>query len=746
MLLKKFLNIFALFIFTSTTLFRDIEFVAAQGIDLPTLDSSLITFTQLGEDEFWLTGPIDAERITFGVPASWRLTGGAEIQLSLTVSSSSERVGTSAESFRGGGSIRVIFNDVLLGIIYLTEVGEVVANFPIPAEALQPSRTDGLMELDLELNSGVCELEENTIVVVHPYSMINLPYVTVTSDTNLINFPRPIYSESFIPETAVFVIPDSPTALELQSALTTSAGFGILTNSDFDISLTTIKNLTTEQLNSSHLILIGKIQSFASLVGQLNTQSLIVNNQYKIDGLEADDGVVHMVNSAWSSSRSILLVSGNTDVGVLKAAQAITTGVLRSGQYPNVAVVKNVQPILSSELTSEDITLGDLGYTTETMDSQGSTSFSYNFDMPPGKVLGSDAFFELAYGHSGLLNYSESAIVINLNGQPIGSPVLNEETSTQVINRYKINIPSSLIQTGKNVISVVINVVPFDICISQQITSEWITVWSDSLLHLPLSDVSVTSPNTISDLSIYPSPFINTPTLSNTAFVLAENDLPSWQGAFNIARYLGSVANGPLSLLKTFYSNEIPESEYPLYNFIVVGKPSDSDFIKLINEDLPAPFDANSNIAIEKNMAVNFLVPPNVPIGYIELLQSPWEHNNIILAVVGNSPEGITWASAPLEDSRLRSQLSGNFAIVEAQRVISTDTRLTPLSMIQQTPIPGTIAAPTAVASNPNVPAPVENNYAWIPTLLSVFGILTLIVITIAVYPLWNNNRTRKIK
>src|SRR5690606_33123108 len=213
----------------------------------------------------------DSERITFGIPANWRLTNGAEIQLSLTVSPSSERVGTDPNTVRGYGSIRVIFNDFLLGIIYLSEVGDVVVNFPIPTEALPSSRSDGLMEIDLEFNSGVCDLEENTIVVVHSYSMINLPFVTATSDTSLINFPRPIFSESFIPESAVVVIPDSPSALELQSALTASAGFGVLTSSDFNISLTTLNNLTTQQLNSSHLILIGKIQSFTSLVSQLNT-------------------------------------------------------------------------------------------------------------------------------------------------------------------------------------------------------------------------------------------------------------------------------------------------------------------------------------------------------------------------------------------------------------------------------------------------------------------------------------------
>src|SRR5690606_2972813 len=165
MLSKKFLNIFAIFVFILTTLFNNIDFVAAQENDPPTtIDSSRITFAQLGEDEFWLTGPIDSERITFGIPANWRLTNGAEIQLSLTVSPSSERVGTDPNTVRGYGSIRVIFNDFLLGIIYLSEVGDVVVNFPIPTEALPSSRSDGLMEIDLEFNSGVCDLEENTIV------------------------------------------------------------------------------------------------------------------------------------------------------------------------------------------------------------------------------------------------------------------------------------------------------------------------------------------------------------------------------------------------------------------------------------------------------------------------------------------------------------------------------------------------------------------------------------------------------
>lgn len=747
-IMRRFVSAFLLCTLVLILFLNNVLTVGAQTQGGGLFDDGVVTFLQLGENEISMNGPFDAARVKFGIPATWRLTGGAEIEIFMNVSYGA--VGTNDSSTpsvnQNGGSLSVIMNNVVLGVVQLNETGELSVKYQIPVEALISRRDDGLMELDFALESGFdCSFSQSTIVVIHPFSRFTLPHDNIPPDTSLLNFPRPLYSTSFIADSALVVLPDQPTAAELQSALTIGAGLTNLTGSDFKMNLSSVSRLTAEQLKTNHLILVGTPNSFSSLLSELQLPSPVSGNQYQITGLESDDGVVEMIGSPWSQSHVVLLVSGNSDIGVLKSSQAITTGVLRAGPHPNVSVVKNIQSLFAPASMPVDFTLSDLGYSTNIMDSRGSTTFSYDFNVPPGKAVASDAFFELAYGHSALLNYDRSGIIVLLNGQPLGSVKLSAETASQPVNHIKVNMPPSLVQIGVNRIEVVANVVPFDICATIDLNSEWITVWSDSQLHLPLSDTLVASPNAVSDLSEYPAPFINQPTLDTTAFVLQQNDFESWQASFGIASYLGNSASGSIIFLKVFYADRISEAEYPLYNFIFVGRPSGSPFIESINKDLPAPFEANSDIAIEKNMPATFLIPPDAPIGYVELLPSPWNKNNTIVAVVGNTSQGIVWAATAVGDSPLGSRLAGNFVVVNDQQVLTTDTRLVPLSTLNisaSTPIPTTVSP----AKSPSTLNTYSKN-TWIPLALVALAALTFLTLAAVGYSGWINNRTRnKIK
>lgn len=744
-MLRRILHIFLFSMLIVGMALSHVQPAGAQVIDGNTFESGVVTFFNLGEDELNLNGPFDSTRITFGIPSNWNLTGDAELEIFLGVSFSNLETGeTTNLGSLSGGSLTVIMNDFVLGAVQLSNVGEFSTTFKIPLDALQSRRDDGLMQLDLVLETGFdCDFSQSTLVIVHSSSRFTLPHEIIALDTNFINFPRPLYSRSFVPDSVIVVLPDQPTSGEVQAALTLGAGLTNLTGSGFNMSLLLASQLTPELQEANHLIFIGTPGSLSGLLSQVILPSSIENDLYQIAGIEAEDGVIQMVRSPWSEGHVILVVSGNDDVGVQKAAQVITSGVIRSGPFSNVSVVKEIQPILAPSSIPVDFSLADLGYSTEVMDSRGSTSFTYEFNVPPGKAVASDAYFELAYGHSALLNFDQSGVIVLLNDQPIGSIKLSKETAAQPVNLSKINIPPSLVQIGINRIDVLPNVVPFDICTLPDISSEWITVWSESRFHLPLSDPLTISPTIITDLSDYPAPFINHPALDTTAFVLEPNDIDALRASFNIASYLGNSANGQITLLKVFYSDQITEADYPLYNFIVVGRPSDSKFIELINDELPAPFDLDSNIAIEKNMQATFLIPPDVPIGYIELMPSPWEKNNVIVTALGNSPQGTLWAGRPLGDSPLGSSLLGNFAVINDQKILTTDTRLAPISTLNILPgTPDPVAVQPISSVVPETPVPYSQNN-WIPVVLVILAVLTLFTLAAVGYSSWINNRTR---
>jgi hypothetical protein len=279
------------------------------------------------------------------------------------------------------------------------------------------------------------------------------------------------------------------------------------------------------------------------------------------------------------------------------------------------------------------------------------------------------------------------------------------------------------------------NVVPKDICASPDLRGEWITVWSQSRLHLPLIDAQALTSDGVVDLSNYPVPFVNDPTMGKTAFVLEKDDLTTWQSALGIARFLGVNTSGVMTTLKVFFADETTPEELAKYNLILVGRPTKMKIVQDINQMLPAPFDVG-DVATEKNVQVNFRIPANSPIGYIEILPSPWNANNIVLAALGNTPQGVIWAVTPLGDSPLRSRLSGNFASINDQQIITADTRLTPTEPGANTPAPG----PDFVVPASPVTAPVNG---WIPFILAISVAFLIITVAGILYIGWFRNRAR---
>ena len=746
---KKYLQTLVLIVLAVYGLISNFRPALAQEIDNVDFNQGIVTFSQLGSEDFTLTGPIDSDDIVFGMPASWVLKSGAELEIYMDVSFNDRTAtGSLDPNSWTGGAVTITLNNIVLGIFYLKDIGPTSIIVPIPLEALQSRRDDGLMELEFDLTTDLqCDLDQITNVIFHSYSKITIPHDNAVPNVDLKNFPRPLFSDSFIQDTALIVVPDAPTPIELQAALTTGAGLGNLAGADFLMELVPVSNLNASMLRENHIIFIGKPSSFSSYLDQINFQSLVENGQYKISGAETDDGVIQMLPSSWSLSHVILMVSGNSDVGVLKSAQAISTGTIRSGPYNNVSVVKSIQTTVSPTVIPTDFTLADLGYSTEVIESQSTATLLYEFNVPPGKIVGPDAYFELVYGHSGLLNFDRSGVVVLLNDQPIGSVKLSDVSAAQALNNAKINIPSSLVQVGLNRIEVVLDLVPYDVCISRNINSEWFTVWSESGLHLPLGEPVLGVRNSIFDLSLYPSPFVNDPSMRSTAFVVPQNDPTSWQGALNIASYLGNRANGSITLLKVFYADQIIETDLPLYNFIIIGMPDKLPIIEMINSELPAPFDSN-NIAVENNMPAKFLTPPDTPIGYVELLRSPWNENNLILAALGSNTQGLEWSFATLGDSPLGSQLIGNFAVVVDQKITTADTRISPLSVssleipIEVPDVPG----PVSTVDAPMISPPSDeagSNSSWIPIVLIFLAILLVITLVIVGYTTWIRNRTR---
>ena len=709
----------------------------------PVTDPNVVTFAMLRRNEIQLTGPFDSSGFTFSMPADWKLKEGTQLEVDLGISYSTLTLNQPNPVISGNGTLTVLLNNLVLGVIPLNQIGETNVSFPIPLDRFVSQNLDQSMVLSFVLNSGaVCYKDQNTTIFIHPSSHFILPHDEVKPDTSLVNFPRPLYQNSIITDSAMLVVADKPTAAEMQAALTVSAGLSNLSGNSLRLDLTTVSKLTADQQKTNHIILVGNAAAFASLQ-HLDLPMPINNNQFQITGGSPDDGVIEMINSPWSNSRVVLVVSGNTDIGIVKAAQAISTGVIQPNQAPNLAVIDKVQAATSSVPQAVDRTLADMGYDVALVQGRGVNFTQYTFNVPPGFTVASDAYFDLVYGNSALLNFNRSGIVVQLNNRPIGSVRLSDVTAGSSTNKSRILIPAAAVVPGLNVLQVVTDLVPTDDCTPPGVHQGlWVNIWPQSLLHLPLTAVSVTPASTQKNLTSYLPSFIYNPLLSDTAFVLPGNNPDAWRAAVQMAAFLGAQANGPVTELAVFYADNVPVTERSKYSFLVVGRPSEMPFVQEINNDLPTPFLAGSDAPKTSNFRVTYRIPAETPMGYIEIMPSAWNSKNVVMSILGNSTQGLSWAAAALTDSTLNWRLAGNFALVNNRQILTTDTStLIATSGIVATQAPNETAQPVANVAAPVQPAVSRPN--WLLPALSISVVLILLILAIVAIGSWSRNRTR---
>ncbi len=717
---------------TSTLGFRQTAVLADQA-------DGQVLFAQLITDDIEMTGPFDSENILFNLPPNWALSPGGTVNLSMAVAFNLPIQPTSGALPYSGGTLTVRFNDAVIGVVSLNQLGENTVAFRIPDSALRSVRDDGLDELRFTLDSGFsCNFDENMLLIIHTNSSMSLPHTTVVPSTKLVEFPSPIFrSDSFYQSSALVIIPDQPSPAELQAALSIAAGFGNLTSRRLLMDINAIGHLSQQQILANHLILVGRAAT-ASFSSALKLPMPVSGGRFENPNGHPDDGIVQMINSPWSADKVVLVVSGNSDAGTVKAAQAVTTGILRPNALPNVAIIDQVQSVSPTAGATADQTLSQLGYKNDNFSQVGVNTAEYRFRLPPGEQPSDDAYFELSFGHSALLDYARSGIVMTLNGTPIGSTGLTEQTAGTAVNRVRFSIPRAIVLTGSNVLRITFNLTPVDRCSNPNLSAVFANIWADSLLHLPTTK-AVTSATVNYNLTLYPAPFANNPTLGETAFVLQKGDIEGWRAAFNIAAYLGDQANGLIMTPMAFFGDNVPASERSKYSFLMIGEASKLALIKDINSVLPAPFESAGDLAAEPQMQVKYRISPTALVGYVQILPSPWNSNQAILLATGNTTQSELWAASYLIEPQ-SYRLAGNFAAINDQQVVTTDTR-------QNHVLPGAVTAEgtpvvEVVPPSVNSDTPAPYRPGWLLPGLIVSALLIVLTIAIVAYKTWSGNQS----
>jgi hypothetical protein len=679
-----------------------------------------VSWTQLGFSERTLRAPLDTERFTFNLPANWTVQDGAVLALHFTANTG---LLTSGQAV-----LTVELNGILLNTLVMERAGEQTVAIPVPPEAWAASTSSNnrhTLAIDFDSNTG-CESNIFAEVVIHDDSRFTLPHMLGALSTDLTQLPYPLFHRSFVTNDTLAVIPDAPTTEELRAAMAVIVGWGQMTDSSALLTLTPASELTAETAVDKHIILVGKPDTLPQITEVL-WPAPWQNGSFDLAANAENDGIIQMVVSPWDNTKIALLISGQNDTALVKAAQAFSLGQIQPYTRSDLAVISQLQKerLFPDEIATER-TLADLGYQDTLLQGNGSHTASFDFHIPDGFVVAEDAYFDLVYAHSAFVNTEQSRVTILLNGEPISSIRLNDESVN--VSRNRTMLPATGVRPGFNELELDIALTPLTECNLLDEDGTWFNIYPESTFNLPLQpapeDVVVTY-----RLIDYPDPFALDFTLGRTAVVVPEDNISAWQTAAQIILDISRRTRLPLADPVVAYAHDVPEEVRQSRDLLLVGVPADLPLLAELEEALPIRFDTINNRLIAEDLPFVYRRPVNIPLGYLELFTAPWGIGRYILLVSGNSEEGVQMAATALADASKRIQMTANVAFVDGEQVAIVNGRL------RHSPPEIATAPDASVAEEAPVTArPVFSNTrpTWVLPLM-VTSLLAIVVLVIGV-------------
>ena len=135
-------------------------------------------------------------------------------------------------------------------------------------------------------------------------------------------------------------------------------------------------------------------------------------------------------------------------------------------------------------------------------------------------------------------------------------------------------------------------------------------------------------------------------------------------------------------------------------------------------------------------MPVTYRLPENASLGYIEIFSSPWNAAETVITFLGSTPEGLGWVLTAMTDPVLHGKVTGNYAVINRQQVLATDTRIGVTSTnLSATAVPGQLPTVSLPAVSPTSAHP-----SWIFPAIVTLSVLTVLLLLLV---LWSAARKK---
>jgi hypothetical protein len=599
-----------------------------------------LTMTDLGfEEPIRLQGPYQEVTAIFALPADWVASSPVNFEFKLSSDFQSiMQAFISDEQNENLSSVKGILNFYLngesIGETIIGESGVFSSSFEVEPDALMVDLGENELTITWDAEAA-CQYGTTTAITIDPTSSINISYNLQDINLRLNDFPKPFYREYDLkPYPVALILPENPDENDLSALLAVSAGLGKQSDGRLSYDVFRANEIPQTSLDQSQLVLIGKfenLQPFFEKAGKtIDLASLS-------DQTDPESGIIELMNSPWNAGRALLLVSGESPAALQKASASIAADDFLPFADGNLAVISQIPEASSSQLEI-DLELRNLEHHNEMLvEDIGDTTLVFPFNIPGDIQISSEAYFEIYYRHSQLIDYLQSSLTITINGTKIGSVRFSDQSAENGLAR--IILPPDVIKPLNNVLEITATIVPQDLCADERSGNFWISVFEESYLHLPPTLEEGVAQSSNDGLDGLPESILTDNSLANLTFVADRDDWQSWQYASGLAYILGTFTDAEVLRPSAFFEDAAVK-DHPELTFILLGKTTDLPFLMQINDDLPLAFNEDGSLDPASMSGIQFSMDASQPIGILQTVRLV-DSGPLMFCVLGNSDAGL---------------------------------------------------------------------------------------------------------
>ncbi len=712
---KKFFQILLLIL----TLFLAPEVLTVKALESDHQETQIQTFTLEDFDIFTdqdFQGVQVDRTFNLALPGNWSFTSEATLTIEFSHSPALNPI----------SSLLVRWNGDPVGSVLLTEENAHNGSLAIqlPPEEINPGFNTLQIEFYMGIAEDFCIDFDNPAVwaVVHKDSSLELSYQEQSQETDLNLAPEILIDSSLLAENKItLIVPPNPGFEITQALARMAANLGDMAEwRNTDISFLTMQEAAAAR-PMGDLVVIGALDqinaSFPELHGQV--ASLLSSAALNQAARSANDGLVLFQASPFDPAAKALILTGDNLTGVEKSTLAATLESFFVGANGSWSVVRAV-PDLPKDPDPErlSISLEDLGLDTQTASGTREQTIEFNLPLSALWDINAEAWLELHFAHSALLNSERSTLSILLNDIPVASLPLKPETAQEGFQ--EIRVPLKYFKVGENTFTLRANLEPRDsrqdyrdFCTDETYPRSWFTLHADTALVLPEKPEK-----TSLDLNHFPFGFAEIHTFENFTFIVDSEYSPAALDAMvQLAVAMGKALRGSPAGLNLRALNSFEGDEGFQYH-ILIGAGANFP-TPTWNDRLPLPLDLETGAPQPEPSILEL----DTPAGIQAVIQAFQEGENIFLLFSASDPEDLPAAGRFLADPAARSALAGNLAILTAP-----DQAMS----FQVPPEKAPGAAETAPPSDPDSPLQLGGQSFWIVRISIGLGIASVIALVIA--------------